>query len=532
MVTVRFPPVRRFWKWAFGLAGFFVLLIVLSYLIPIGGMGQFVERQMNGQLRDYTVSVGRAYFYPIGLSLVLDDLILVQNANPDPPVANIRRLHARVHWTALIKGRLVGDFLIDQPKLYINLKQVRQEQQSGIPLGQKGWQDALEAAYPLKIDVFRIRDGELTYVDQGPYKPLHAREIFLHATNIRNIFSPEFVYPSPVKIEATLFDKGKLNLDGHANFLQQPHVTFKGEVNLRDMDLEYFTPITERRNLSVRKGTLSASGDMEFAVKNTEIHLTTLELQNLDAEYSHRAETAAKEREQVQKATKAARELSNAPTTKIRIDVLKISQGTLGYVNQTTKPNVRIYADHIEASLKEFNNQLATGASEFQMSGRFMGSGNTRVTGTIRPASQNANLRLKIAIENTDMKAMSKIFQAYGKFDIKRGEFSFYSEIAIRNNRIQGYVKPIFKNMEVTDMRTPEDKSLFHKLYAGAVGAMAELLKNRPRQQVATETDISGPLEDPRANTAQIIVNLVRNAFFKAILPGFEREVSDGQQKQ
>jgi len=201
-------------------------------------------------------------------------------------------------------------------------------------------------------------------------------------------------------------------------------------------------------------------------------------------------------------------------------------------VNQTTKPNVRIYADHIEASLKEFNNQLATGASEFQMSGRFMGSGNTRVTGTIRPASQNSNLRLKIAIENTDMKAMSKIFQAYGKFDIKRGEFSFYSEIAIRNNRIQGYVKPIFKNMEVTDMRTPEDKSLFHKLYAGAVGAMAELLKNRPRQQVATETDISGPLEDPRANTAQIIVNLVRNAFFKAILPGFEREVSDGQQKQ
>jgi len=130
------------------------------------------------------------------------------------------------------------------------------------------------------------------------------------------------------------------------------------------------------------------------------------------------------------------------------------------------------------------------------------------------------------------MKAMSKIFQAYGKFDIKRGEFSFFSEIAIRNNRIQGYVKPIFKNMEVTDMRTPEEKSLFHKLYAGAVSVVTELLKNRPRQQVATETNISGPLEDPRANTAQIIVNLVRNAFFKAILPGFEREVNDGQQKQ
>ncbi len=530
MVTVRFP-VSRFWKWVIGLVGFFVLIIALAYLIPIDALRQYTERRINQHLTDYTVTVGRAYFNPMGLSLVLDDLVLIQNANPDPPVARIERLRARVHWTPLIKASLVGDVLIDRPRLYINLNQVKSEEESKTSIAQKG-QDALEAFYPLKIDVFEIRNGELTYVEPGPYKPLHASEMFLYASNIRNIFSPEVVYPSPVKFEATLFDRGKLSMYGHANFLQQPHVSFKGEVDLRDMDLEYFTPITERQNISVRKGTVSAKGHMEFTPKNTEIHLMAIEFNGLDADYSHRLETAAKRHDQVQKATKAAKEVDNAATSKIRIDELKISQGTLGYLDRTTDPNVRIYADHIEGSLKEFNNQLAEGSSEFQMSGRFMGSGPTRVTGTVRPESKNPNFSFNIAIENTEMKAMSEIFQAYGKFDIKRGEFSFFSEIAIRNNRIQGYVKPIFKNMEVADMRTPEDKSLFHKLYAGAVGAMTELLKNRPRQVVATQTDISGPLEDPRANTAQIIINLVRNAFYKAILPGFEREVSDGQQKQ
>jgi hypothetical protein len=532
MVTVRFP-VSRFWKWVIGLVGFFVLLIIaLAYLIPIDALRQYAERRINQHLTDYTVTVGRAYFNPMGLSLDLDDLVLVQNANPDPPVASIKHLHASVHWRALIKGKVVGDFLIDQPKLYINLKHVRKEEESKTQLAQKGWQDALAAVYPLKIDVFRIRNGELTYVDQGPYKPLHANEIFLHASNIRNIFSPEHAYPSPVKFEATLFEKGKLYLDGHANFFQEPHFGFKGDVDLRDMDLGYFTPITERRNLSVRKGTLSAKGNMEFAPKNTEVHLKTIELKGLDADYGHKTETAAKAREQVQKATKAAKEMSNAPTSRIRVDLLKITDGTLGYVNRTTDPNVRIYADHIEASLKEFSSQLVEGSSEFQLRGRFMGSGDTRVTGTFRPETKSPNLSLNIAIENTDMKAMGMIFQAYGKFDIKKGEFSFFSEMTIRNNSVQGYVKPIFKNMEVTDMRTPEDKSLFHKLYAGAVGAMTELLKNRPRQQVATQTDISGPLEDPRTNIGQIIVNLVRNAFFKAILPGFEREVSQGQEKK
>lgn len=526
--------MSRFWKWVLGIVSFFALLIiVLSYFIPNDFLRRNAERQMNRHLKGYTVRVGKAYFHPVGLSLDLDDLVLIQNEIPDPPIANIKRLHASVHWRALIKGRLVGDFLIDRPKLHLNLKNARKEAESETTLEQKGWQDALEAVYPLKIDVFRIRNGALTYVDQGPYKPLQASEIYLHATNIRNIFSPKHVYPSPVKLEATLFEKGKLTLDGHANFLQKPRVGFKGEVDLRGIDLGYFTPIAERQNLSVRKGVFSANGNMEFGPKNTEVHMKAIEFKGLDADYDLRPETVAKKQEQVEKATTAAKEMSNAPTSKIRVDVLKITQGTLGYMNRKTDPNVRIYADHIEASFKDFSNQLAEGSSEFQMRGRFMGSGDTRITGTFLPESKNPNLGLKIAIDNTDMKAMSGIFQAYGKFDIKKGEFSFFSEMTIRNNRVQGYVKPIFKNMEVTDMRTPEQKNLFHKLYVGVVKVVVtKLLKNRPLQQVATETDISGPLEGPSTNTGQIIVNLIRNAFFKAILPGFEREVSRGQQKQ
>lgn len=529
MVNVRFH-LSRPWKWVLGIVGFFVLITVLSYVIPNETLRRYAEDQMNRHLTDYTVSIGRLFFHPIGLSLDLGDVVLIQTANPDPPVVSIKSLHASIHWKALLKGKVVGDFLIDQPKLYVNLKQVRKEQESKTPFSQKGWQAALAAVYPLKIDVLRIRNGEMTYVDQGPYKPLHANEIFLDATNIRNIFSPEHVYPSPVTFEATLFEKGKLYLNGHANFLQEPHVGFKGDMDLRDMDLGYFAPITERQNLTVRKGILSANGNMEVAPENTDVHLKTIELKGLDADYGPKSEAAAKKR--VQKATKAAKEMSNEPTVKIRVDLLKMTDGTLGYVNRTTNPNVRIYVDHIEASLKEFSNQRVEGSSEFQMRGRFMGSGDTRVKGTFRPETKNPNLSLNIAIENTDMKAMRKIFQAYGKFDIKKGEFSFFSETTIRNNRVQGYVKPIFKNMEVTDLRTPEQKSLFHKLYVGAVSAMTKLLTNRPRKQVATVTDISGPLDDPSTDIVQIITNLVRNAFFKAILPGFEREVSQGQQEQ
>lgn len=59
-----------------------------------------------------------------------------------------------------------------------------------------------------------------------------------------------------------------------------------------------------------------------------------------------------------------------------------------------------------------------------------------------------------------------------------------------------------------------------------AVDVASKLLKNRPRKEVATVVDISGPLDNPRTNTWQALVGLVQNAFIKAILPGFEREAA------
>jgi hypothetical protein len=71
-------------------------------------------------------------------------------------------------------------------------------------------------------------------------------------------------------------------------------------------------------------------------------------------------------------------------------------------------------------------------------------------------------------------------------------------------------VKPLFSDLDVYH---PEQD-------AGGVGT---LLQNQPRDEVATRTDISGPIENPETSVWDILPNLVRNAFFDAILPGLER---------
>ena len=66
---------------------------------------------------------------------------------------------------------------------------------------------------------------------------------------------------------------------------------------------------------------------------------------------------------------------------------------------------------------------------------------------------------------------------------------------------------------------------MIQKLYEGVVGDAVDALASHPRNEVATKADLSGPIGNPRTNTWDAVAKLLQNAFFKAILPGLEKEV-------
>jgi hypothetical protein len=129
-----------------------------------------------------------------------------------------------------------------------------------------------------------------------------------------------------------------------------------------------------------------------------------------------------------------------------------------------------------------------------------------------------------MAVEGASLPSINELLRAYGKFDVAKGTFSVYSEVTVHNGRIDGYVKPLFKDVQVYSPQQDQDKPALKKLYEKIVGGVSHLLENHPRDQVATVADLSGPIADPHTSTWDVIVNLVSNAFVKAILPGFERE--------
>ena len=281
--------------------GVVVLVVFLASFLIDELLRRRVESGVNAQLVGYTARIGRLRFHPIGGSIDLLDATLTQNANPDPPVASIPCLHASLHWRALLHLRLVADFRFDRPVLNVDLRQAKQEKQDKVPLHQRGWQAAAEEIYPFKIDVLRISDGDFTYTDRGPYKPLHVSQINLHAENIRNVRSRERQYPSEVQLTAIVFDQAPLRIEGHADFLAEPHAGIHTYATLHGIPLAYFTPLLERYG-SIRKGMLSFDGDIEYAPRIKSLNLDELVIEDVDADYIRTAENAAEEKQATQKA--------------------------------------------------------------------------------------------------------------------------------------------------------------------------------------------------------------------------------------
>jgi hypothetical protein len=520
---------RRSVFWIGGsIALILILIFVAAYLLD-EPLRRRMEADLNNRLKGYTVRIGRLDFHPIGLSLELENLIISQNAHPEPPIAQIANLSASVHWKALLSARLVADFQIDDPVVHLDLRQFSEEAEDEVPVEEKGWQDALQAIYPLSINRFVIRNADLTYVDKGPFKPLRITELNFLAENIRNVESEEGTYPSPVEAEGVVFETGKLRLKGAADFLAEPYIALKVDAQLEQITLDYFRPITERYNVSVRKGVLSADGSVEYGPEATRIYVGKLTLDNVDAEYIHKAPTAPTKKIATE-AGKAAKEYSNKPTFELKVDQLAVRNSRVGYVNQAADPDYRVFLTDTVLEVQNLSNHLENGVMRGRLRGKFMGGGPCQAEFAFRPETKGPDFNLTLRIEDTDMRTMNDLFRAYGNFDVVAGVFSFYSEIKVRQGKIDGYVKPLFRDMDVYDRRQDKEKGIFRKMYEGLVGGISSLLTNRPREEVATQVTVSGDVESPQTSTWETVVGLIQNAFFKAILPGFEREVSqDGR---
>jgi hypothetical protein len=518
--------------WLTGIVAGLLGLIVLAHIVAFAfaePLRREAERRMNDALVGYKVTIGGLRLNIFGLGVDLLDLRLVQTAHPKPALAEIDRFGASIEWRALLHAEVVGDLVFVNPTLFLDLTKIKAEASDKKDIEDHGWQEAVRRIYPLEINTLEVRRGSITYDDGSDIAPIHATDIRLLAQDIRNVASRAGEFPSPLRLDATVFERGKARFDGDADFLAEPHAAVRGEIAIESLPLGPVTPVAARWGVRTKGGTLSLDGDVQVTAKSRRVELKSVEVDGVRADYVREGAAGARGEKVAKDTVRAATDPENAPETVIRVDELHLSNAELGYVDRETDPPYRMFVSNLDVKVRDFTNQKKPRTpGKAAIRGSFMGSGPIRLDATFQPTDARAEFSSNLQINDVDMTTFNDLLRARGGFDVKAGNFSLYSEIAVREGRVDGYVKPLFANLDVYDRRQDGDKNIFKQAYEGIVGGIGTLLENRPRDEVATKTDLSGQIESPQTSTWEIIVGLIQNAFIQAILPGLDREAQRG----
>jgi hypothetical protein len=269
---------------------------------------------------------------------------------------------------------------------------------------------------------------------------------------------------------------------------------------------------------------MDSTGILQYApwIEQAEVYEATVD--GIDLKYVHLPQTTGKEQQHAKQAKKTAQQVNNKRGLILKVDKAEIQKSRVAYVDKDGKPPYTLFFSDLMVSATNFSNHFAQGTSAIRMTGKFMGSGQTVVKATFRSEEEGPDFTLDTAIRNTEATSLNDLFQNYGKFDVAGGWFSLFTQMNVKEGEVHGYVKPLFSQLKVYNYQKEKKKPVTKQAYEMVIGAASHLLKNRQTQKVATQVDISGRLSQPAVSTWQALGELIRNAFIKAILPGFEHQ--------
>lgn len=214
----------------------------------------------------------------------------------------------------------------------------------------------------------------------------------------------------------------------------------------------------------------------------------------------------------------------------LRINRLVMMDGRIEYVDQGSRPPLDLALTEVYgtarnlSSVKEEDELLpATIDADAMLYG-----GPMKFNMAMDPLSRTSLWDMNLSVEGMRLPEVNDFFQAYGDFDVNKGTLSLYTEIATRDGAFSGYVKPVIKDLDVLGKEEDRKDNLLRKLWEGIVGTAGDILTNPRKDQVATKIPLEGRLDDPKVRSWVAIIDLLRNAFIRALEPAIDREINIG----
>ncbi len=206
----------------------------------------------------------------------------------------------------------------------------------------------------------------------------------------------------------------------------------------------------------------------------------------------------------------------------IDINHFEAHNAKVAFVELQKDPNIDLHINNIELVADNLRNVVGadrTLPSSITATGVTVGQGSMKLDGKVNLVKEIPDMDLSLSIEDGDVTALNNFTRPYAGIDFESGTFGLYSEVAIADGYMKGYLKPLLTDTKLIG----KEDGFLGVLWEGFVGFFKFLLKNQSTDTLATKVPLEGDLNNVEAGVWPTVFNIFENAWIKA----FSGEVDD-----
>jgi len=210
----------------------------------------------------------------------------------------------------------------------------------------------------------------------------------------------------------------------------------------------------------------------------------------------------------------------------IAINNLKIIDGKAAFVQLAADPNIDLNLNQINLNATNLRNVVRNNSelpSELNGTAVSIGQGRVTLNGKMDLVKQIPDMDMSFALEDADVKSLNDFTNYYAGVDFAEGHFSMFSEIAIADGFLTGYVKPLLKDSKLI---SATQDGFLNTLWEGFVGFFKFVLKNKGNNTLATKIPLSGDLNAVETKVWPSVLNIFKNGWIEAFKGVIDNDVT------
>ena len=204
----------------------------------------------------------------------------------------------------------------------------------------------------------------------------------------------------------------------------------------------------------------------------------------------------------------------------IKINRFAISEGEIALTNILTEPKTDLPLKDFQLEITNIQNVEEQVTDSLPSS--IVASGTASDYGGTLYFNASAYLLKEIpdfdynlGFEDVNLISLNPLAKYYTGMDFEKGTISIYSEMAMKDQTFEGYIKPLVKEMRIFNWKE-DNRPLGQWIKEFFSEGIQEIFENQKKQQFATRVPIQGQLDNINTNIWLTVFNSFKNAYIKA----------------